>query len=169
MLRSIDRAVVAANRIVLMIALAAMSVIVFINVALRYLTNDSILWSEEVARYLMVWLTFLGIGLVLRLGGHMAVDSLQEALPQAAARAMRLAVVALLAAFCLFMIWVGIDYVDRTAVQSTPVTEIPFSYIAASIPLGFSLMLWHLFAMAAGYVATRSFEGTGELDQAGSI
>jgi len=123
MLRSIDRAVVAIHRLVLMVALAAMCVIVVVNVALRYLTNDSIVWSEEVARYLMIWLTFLGIGLVLRLGGHMAVDSLQESLPPVGARALRVVVVALLAAFCLFMLWVGADFVDRTSVQQTPVTD----------------------------------------------
>lgn len=169
MLRSIDRAVVAANRALLMTALAAMSVIVFINVAMRYLTNDSIVWSEEVARYLMVWLTFLGIGLVLRLGGHMAIETLQDALPPAGARATRVVVAILIAGFCLVMVWVGVIYVDRTSVQSTAVTEIPFSYIAAAVPLGFALTLWHLAAFAAGYIAERRFEGSGELDSAGSI
>ena len=42
---------------------------VFANVALRFLTDHSILWVEEVSRYLMIWLTFLGAGLVLRYGG----------------------------------------------------------------------------------------------------
>ena len=62
-----------ANRWALIVLLAAMSMIIFANISLRYFTNESIEWAEEVARYLMVWLTFLGAGPVLRYGGHIAV------------------------------------------------------------------------------------------------
>ncbi len=53
--------------------------IVFVNVVLRYTTGDSIVWAEEVARHLMIWVTFLGAGLVLRFGGHVAIDALHQA------------------------------------------------------------------------------------------
>ena len=55
---------------------------VFANVALRFLTDYSILWVEEVSRYTMVWLTFIGAGLVLRYGGHIGIDSLQQGMPR---------------------------------------------------------------------------------------
>ena len=77
------------NRWALIALLAAMAVIIFANVVLRYSTSQSIEWAEEVARYLMVWLTFLGAGPVLRYGGHIAVDNLQDSLPRGAAVALR--------------------------------------------------------------------------------
>ena len=50
---------------------------------MRYLTSDSLEWAEEVSRHMMIWLTFLGAGPVLRYGGHIAVENLQDALPRA--------------------------------------------------------------------------------------
>jgi len=67
--------------------MAAMAVLVFGNVLSRYLLNYSLIWIEELTRYMMVWVGFLGSGLVLRVGAHIAVDALQDALPRAAARA----------------------------------------------------------------------------------
>ncbi len=171
LLRAIDRRVVWVNRALMIAALAAMAVIVFANVMLRYLTDASIEWSEEVARYLMIWLTFLGIGPVLRVGGHIAVDSLQEALPSGAARILRTLVLTLVAVLCVAMIWYGHALVQRTAFQTTPVTEISFSIVSAAVPTGFLLALWHLVAIARGFVRENAFEVSADLgrDEAGSV
>ncbi|HEY3585317.1 MAG TPA: TRAP transporter small permease subunit, partial [Casimicrobiaceae bacterium] len=66
MLASFDRRFLAVNRVLVIVLLAAMAVMVFANVALRFLTDHSILWTEEASRYAMVWLTFIGAGPVLR-------------------------------------------------------------------------------------------------------
>ena len=170
-LRGVDRVVLAANRALMILALGAMALIVFANVALRYLTDASIVWSEEVARYLMIWLTFLGIGPVLRLGGHIAVDSLQAALPRQPALLLRAMVLGLMAAFCVVVVWYGIDLVRRTWFQTTPVTGIPFSVVSAAVPAGFALALWHLLAVARGYVRDNAFEMSPDLarEEAGSV
>ena len=75
-MKSFEKYLMAANRGVMIALLATMAVIIFANVVLRYSTNQSIEWAEEVARYMMVWLTFLGAGPVLRYGGHIAVENL---------------------------------------------------------------------------------------------
>lgn len=171
MLGRIDRFILQTNRLVLIVALGIMSVIVFANVVLRYTTGDSILWSEEVARYLMIWLTYLGIGPVLRLGGHMAIDSLQVGLGEPRARILRALIVALMLGFSLVMVLVGIDFVDRTSIQSTPVTDISFSFIAAAIPVGFALTIWHMLMVAKGFINDKRFEQSTDLDpdQAASV
>ena len=66
-MHTFERIFVAINKWVVVLLLAAMSSIVFANVSLRYLSNFSITWAEEVARYLMIWMTFLGAGLSLRI------------------------------------------------------------------------------------------------------
>src|SRR5512144_2938011 len=66
MLAAFDRRLLAVNRWLVIALLAAMAVMVFANVALRFLTDHSILWVEEASRYTMVWLTFIGAGPVLR-------------------------------------------------------------------------------------------------------
>ena len=77
MLDRIERILVAGNRWLLILLLLAMACIVFANVVLRYTTGDSIVWAEWPAT--MIWVTFLGAGLVLRFGGHVAIDNLHRA------------------------------------------------------------------------------------------
>jgi TRAP-type C4-dicarboxylate transport system permease small subunit len=103
MLDRFDRALLKANRWTLIVILAAMATMVFVNVVLRFTTDRSLLWVEEVSRYLLIWLTFLGGGPVLRYGGHLGIDTLQEALPRHAG-AIRGAIFAILLGFFALMI-----------------------------------------------------------------
>jgi TRAP-type C4-dicarboxylate transport system permease small subunit len=63
------------------VCLAVMVVLVFGNVVLRYAFNSGITVSEELSRWLMVWLTFLGAIVALREHAHLGVDTLVRALP----------------------------------------------------------------------------------------
>jgi TRAP-type C4-dicarboxylate transport system permease small subunit len=63
------------------LCLAAMVVLVFGNVVLRYAFNSGIAVSEELSRWLLVWLTFLGAIVALRQHAHLGVDMLVRALP----------------------------------------------------------------------------------------
>lgn len=65
---TVEKWLLRANRWVLVAVMAAMAVLVFANVVSRYALNYSLIWVEELTRYLMVWVGFLGAGLVLRLG-----------------------------------------------------------------------------------------------------
>ena len=79
----------AANRWALIVLLATMAVLVIANVISRYVFLYSFTWVEEATRYMMIWAAFLGAGLALRVGGHIAIDHLASALPPMAARIVR--------------------------------------------------------------------------------
>jgi TRAP-type C4-dicarboxylate transport system permease small subunit len=68
-------------KVTIVVCLAAMVVLVFTNVVLRYLFNSGIATSEELSRWLLVWLTFLGAIVALRQHAHLGVDTLVRALP----------------------------------------------------------------------------------------
>ncbi len=68
-------------KLLIALLLAAMVVLVFGNVVLRYGFNSGITLSEEVSRWMFVWLTFLGAIVALREHGHLGVDSLVRRLP----------------------------------------------------------------------------------------
>ena len=140
-MKTFERYFLAANRWALIALLAAMAVIIFTNVALRYLTNQSLEWAEEVSRHMMIWLTFLGAGPVLRYGGHIAVENLQDALPDFLAVALRALVAAMLFGFFGFMVWYGWLYMQRTQFQLTAVTQIPFAYIYSAMMFGGLLLI----------------------------
>jgi len=146
-----DRLLLLANRWLVIVILTAMALMVFANVVLRYTTDQSILWVEEVSRYLMIWLTFLGAGLVLRYGGHIGIDSLQKSFPQYGV-ALRLLILAIVIAFCAALTWIGVQYADRTWSQTTPVLGIPVGFVYSAMPAGFLLLLLHAGFMAKGYV-----------------
>jgi TRAP-type C4-dicarboxylate transport system permease small subunit len=155
-LEAFDRILLRLNRWLVIVILAAMALMVFANVALRFLTDHSILWVEEVSRYLMIWLTFLGAGLVLRYGGHIGIETMQDRLPRAAP-ALRAVIFVLLLGFFAFMVWIGTRYAMRTWTQTTPVMEIPVGIVYLAMPIGFALLIVHLLLMARPFVTKREF------------
>ena len=68
-------------KVTIVVCLATMVVLVFTNVVLRYLFNSGIATSEELSRWLLVWLTFLGAIVALRQHAHLGVDTLVRMLP----------------------------------------------------------------------------------------
>ncbi len=163
-METFEKALMRLNRAALVLLLAAMALIIFANVVLRYTTSQSIEWAEEVARYLMVWLTFLGAGPVLRYGGHIAVDNLQDSLPPRAALGLRAAIAALLFAFFGFMVWSGVLYVERAQFQMTPTTQVSMGWVYAAMPVGGLLLMLHLALVLKPYLRTRSFAADAHFD-----
>ena len=66
--------------------LVAMSVTVFGNVVCRYFLDFSLGWYEEISRFLLIWIVFLGAVIALIRGDHLAIDLLSFALPPRANR-----------------------------------------------------------------------------------
>lgn len=159
-----ERALMRVNRAALIALLGAMAVIIFANVVLRYTTSASIEWAEEVSRYMMVWLTFLGAGPVLRYGGHIAIDNLQDGVPRPVALALRGLVALLLAAFFAFIAWYGVLYVERAQYQMTPTTQISMSWVYAAMPVGGLLLLVHWLLIVRGYIRDRGFAADAHFD-----
>ncbi|PZW44925.1 TRAP-type C4-dicarboxylate transport system permease small subunit [Humitalea rosea] len=87
--RTADR-VLAAAEALLALALAAMVVMVFGNVVLRYVFDSGITVSEELSRFLFVWITFIGAVVVMRRGGHLGFDLVVRMLPGVGRQACRI-------------------------------------------------------------------------------
>ena len=150
------------NRWIMILLLGAMSIIIFTNVVSRYVTGGSIPWAEEVARHMMIWLTFIGCGLVLRFGGHIAIENLQDALPTRIAQLLRFIVLLCMLSFFAVLSYFGYFYVQRTMFQMTAGTEIPFGYIYMAMPVGCVLSIIHAVLIAKDWVATRTFPTDSE-------
>jgi TRAP-type C4-dicarboxylate transport system permease small subunit len=152
-----ERRFVQANRLLLILLLGAMVVVVFANVCMRYLFGTSVIWSEEVARHLMIWLTFAGSGLALRNGAQIGIDTLQDALPAAAARALRLLLVIGMLLLFLALAWYGVDYALRTRFQVSAALGVSMMYVYIGMPVGCALLAAHLLLIARRYVRGREF------------
>ena len=146
------------NRWLVIALMGVMAVLVFANVVSRYSFNHSIIWVEELTRYMMVWVGFIGSGLVLRFGAHVAVDVFQDLLPARAAQALRASIVVILAVTFAAMTWLGFRYVAFAWDQETPVLNWNFGIVYLAIPIGSLLMLAHLLFIAKQYVVARAYQ-----------
>lgn len=147
MIRMLDRGIVFATGALIVLLMLVMTGATLAGVFARYVMNDALTWSEEVARYSMVWLSFLGGGLVFRHGGHVAIELLVERIPVGLPRYAVLALAQFAAlAFLAVLVWYGIGLMQRGAFMTTPALRIPMSLPYASIPIGSVLMIYHLIA-----------------------
>lgn len=163
-LQRLDRALCQVNRGVLVVLLAAMAALVAANVFLRYALNHSFPWVEELTRYMMIWLTFLGAGPALRVGGHIAVESLPEALPTPAARVLRAMLALTVAGTLVVMVWLGWAYADFAWEQESPVLTWSLGKIYLALPIGAALTLFHLAMVAPRWVRDGEWEQQAGFD-----
>ena len=125
--------------------IGAMAVVLIVAVFYRYGLNDSIRWSEETARALMVWMTFTAVPLAWRSSG----DGMDEFVRvDLATRRLPLRVALLLEGLCLLAIlvflallgWKGLELAYRSAGQHLASIKISYFWIYLSIPAGCLLM-----------------------------
>lgn len=146
-LRRVDRAIVTLTSWLVAYLTLQMTLVVLLGVFTRYVLNDALAWIEELARYTMTWLSWLGGGLALRRGAHIAVEFLIDAMPPAVRAAVvfvgRLGIFFFLG-ICL---WYGADLTARVSMQSTIALGISMQIPYAAIPVGALLMGYHLLAV----------------------
>ncbi len=126
---------------------ALLSLLVLIQVVFRYALDLPLFWTEESARYCLVWASLLGAGVALKRGEHIAVTYLAEHLPPWFRRPV-LAFSWICTGFFLSVIlWGGIRMVMVTHCQLSPALRIPMSVPYLAVPVGAAMMLVHLLAL----------------------
>jgi TRAP-type C4-dicarboxylate transport system permease small subunit len=154
-----ERYLVAANRAIVFAMMAVMATLVFVNVVARYVFNFSIIWTEEVSQYLMIWIAYLGAGLALREGRHVAVEMLQDRLPTSLGRRLRMAVGGLVLIFLGVVTVLGFQFAAFVWNQETPVLNISLGIPSLAIPIGTLLFALHLILMFRNYVGKQYAPG----------
>ena len=131
------------------IAMVALNVAVFIQVVSRYIFDSPIDWTDEMARLLFIWISFMGAFLALKTKGHIAVETLLHSLFKPAARAYVTAIADfLILYFCIYLAYMGVVMMQKTATDLTPVMLLPFSYLYSAIALSGALMAIYLLIRA---------------------
>ncbi len=88
-------------------------VLIFYGVIMRYLFNEPQAWVEELARYTIIWGTFLGFGLALRHNQHIQVDILYDQLKPSMKRILDIVATGLSILFCLIYTYYGFVLVEN--------------------------------------------------------
>ena len=121
----------------------AMTIIVVAQVFARYVLNASLFWSEELARYLLVWLTFLGASVAYRQGLHPGVDFFYTRMSSPWKR--RSAIFVHLLSLALFGIMVvkGTAFAYFVRLQISPALSLPKWFIMAIVPVSGAIFCIH--------------------------
>ena len=114
---------------------------VFYQVVGRYVFNAPPAWSEELARFLQVWIALLASALCVHQGMHLGVDYLLHAAPPHGRAILEVVVNLLVSGFLLLLFVQGIRILDVAAVQSSPAMGINMWYAYLAVPVGAFLML----------------------------
>jgi C4-dicarboxylate transporter DctQ subunit len=123
-------------------ALAFASVLLFVNVVLRYVFLAPISWAEELSLYLIVWIVFIGSSVAVRTRGHIAIDLLPVVLSPANRQRLALAIAALMLIFlATFFYYSGLHVLRvQSSGQVTPVMQGPMWLTYLAMPVGSALM-----------------------------
>lgn len=160
-----ERAFLGANRALVVAMMAVMATLVFANVIARYVFNFSIIWVEELTQFMMIWITYVGAGLAMREGRHVAVEMFQDLLPAPAAKALRVLVALAMLVFLGFLLVLGIQFAQFAWEQETPVMNIRVGIAYLAIPVGAAIFAVHLVCTFRDFVAKR-FEHDAEAELA---
>jgi len=117
-----------------------LALVVFYQVFTRYVLNDAAGWTEEIARYLLIAVTFLGGAMAVRRNTHIQVDFVYRFLPSAAGRILSLLVDAVRIAFFGYAVWLTWLLMDRIGAQRMAVVELPIGLVFGAMLIGFALM-----------------------------
>jgi len=132
---------------VLIALVAVMAGIVFLQVVYRYLLTQPLHWSEEMARYLFVWISLLGAAMSVQRRGHFGMDFFCRMLPSKGRRFIACLVYLLVGIVMLVLLVYGIVLVGKTADQRSPAMEISMGWAYACLPVGAALMSFHLLSI----------------------
>ena len=127
--------------VLLAVALAVMTACVFYQVFGRYVLGRAPAWSEELARYLLVWVTMLGSVAGISRGEHITVTVLTDRLSGRGRRIVMAARDALLVATCGVLVWYGVAYAQLNGAQESAAIEMPMTIPYLAVPVGGALIV----------------------------
>lgn len=142
LLQRIERALDAAIQPIVFLGMAALIGVITLQIVSRVFFT-AVGWTEEVARFLLVWITFLGATLAFQRGRHIAVTFVVDALPARLAQLARIAAVLVALGFMLALMVIGYRYMQMQSFQRSASLRLSMTYIYAVIPLSAAIMAWY--------------------------
>ena len=121
---------------------------VFYQFFTRYVLDNSAAWTEEIARYLLIIVTFVGSSMAVRRNTHIQVEFIFRYLPPALGRSLSTSVDIVRIAFLAYASWLAIDLMPRMHNLQMTVVDWPMSYIYGFVALGFVLMTFRAVQVA---------------------
>jgi len=118
----------------------------------RYVLNDSLAWTEEIARFFLIFLAFIGSITCIRRSSHIYLEFFYRYLPAAAIKPLSMGVESIVAAFFGFAGWYGIGLAQRTSSQRMISIDLPKGIVYWVVVIACFAMaaaaLWNIVKLA---------------------
>ncbi|MBW6419761.1 TRAP transporter small permease [Celeribacter sp. PS-C1] len=123
-----------------------MSLLIGLQVFMRYVMEASLTWSEELARYLFIWATYIGVSYGVRLQAHIRVTAFSELLPDRGQIVVRILIHLMFGLFATLVIWEGAKLTAKIYGfgQTSSSLGVPMAYVYAAPVVGFGLVVIRL-------------------------
>lgn len=118
-----------------------MSIIIFIQVVMRYVFGSSLTWSEELARYLFVWLVYFSVAYTAKRQAHIRIDAAINLYPKALRPWIEILSEVIVLIFSIFIAYTSITVFQKISAsgQISPALHIPMQFVYAAPLVGFVL------------------------------
>jgi C4-dicarboxylate transporter DctQ subunit len=124
------------------VLLGALTVISVTAVFFRYVMGDPILWSEEISRYLMVWMALIGASVCVQKRLHVNLDFVVNRLPKRLSLSVEILFYSVICAVTVLIVVYGtLALVKQSAQSLSPSLHISMLWAHSAVPVGFSLIL----------------------------
>ncbi len=123
--------------------LIVMSIVVFIQVIFRFILKASLPWSEELCRYLLVWVSFLGGAYGVKTGAHLGIEAVTLLMPKKVRKVVEVIVLLIGIVLCAIILKLGVDIVSTQfrRMQYSPAMRIPMAYAYMALPVGMAFFI----------------------------
>ncbi|MCD6362687.1 MAG: TRAP transporter small permease [Synergistetes bacterium] len=134
--------------------MAFMSVLAFSAVIFRFVLHNPLTWSEEAARYMMVWVTYLGAGIAVKKGRHIGVTMFINKMPKKLQKGLIFLSEIIVMVFLIALAYQGFNLLLTLRTQTSPAMGLPMVIPYFAIPFGCIYMFLHVLDM----FLSRSFQ-----------
>ncbi len=128
----------------------ALALVIFYQFLTRYVLNDSASWTEEIARYLLIGVAFVGAAMNVRKNNHIHVDFLYRFLPRWAGRSLSTAVDLARISFFAYCVWLTYLLIGKIGSSQMSVVNLPMGIVYGVVMFGFALMAVRAVQVAWG-------------------
>ena len=132
--------------------------VVFSQVIWRFIFNNPFPWSEELARYLQVWIILLTSTVCIQKSKHLAIDYLTHRLSFKLQRLFKLISMVGITSYILVVIIFGIQFIILVGAQKTPALQVPIGMIYFAFPIAGIHMFFESLIVMIKVVNARSIE-----------
>lgn len=129
------------EEILLVLMFIFMVLIIFVQVIMRYVFNNSLAWSEELGKFLFVWLSWVGISIGAKSGEHIKITLLIDKMPAPIAKAMNVLSELIVIGICAVTTYYGIKLVSTQASVYYAGIKISMSWGYLAVVVGCILMI----------------------------